>query len=161
VNAQPSAQREVLALYDAALPQVYGYLLHRCGSVPLAEDLTTDTFVAALETRNDITVGWLIRVARNKLVDHWRRVAREDRGLHVLAALPEGIEDPWEEQLDALRARAVLGQLSPVHQAALTLRYTDDLPVAEVAHLLDRTLHATEALLVRARAAFRREYGER
>jgi RNA polymerase sigma-70 factor (ECF subfamily) len=161
VSAQPSAQRDVLALYDTALPQVYGYLLHRCGSVPLAEDLTTETFVAALETSTEITVGWLIRVARNKLVDHWRRAAREDRGLHALAALPEETEDPWEQQLDALRAREVLARLSPVHQAALTLRYTDDLPVPEVAHHLDRTLHATEALLVRARAAFRREYGDR
>jgi RNA polymerase sigma-70 factor (ECF subfamily) len=30
--------------------------------------------------------------------------------------------------------------------------------VSEVAGLLDRSVHATEALLVRARAAFRRAY---
>jgi RNA polymerase sigma-70 factor (ECF subfamily) len=42
----------------------------------------------------------------------------------------------------------------------LTLRYLDDLPVGEVADILDRTLHATEALLARARAAFRRAYSE-
>jgi RNA polymerase sigma-70 factor (ECF subfamily) len=30
--------------------------------------------------------------------------------------------------------------------------------VADVARVLDRTVHATEALLVRARAAFRRAY---
>ena len=52
----------------------------------------------------------------------------------------------------------MLEQLGPHHRAALTLRYVDDLPVAEVATLLDRTLHATEALLVRARSAFRRAY---
>jgi RNA polymerase sigma-70 factor (ECF subfamily) len=40
------------------------------------------------------------------------------------------------------------------------LRYLDGLPVADVAIHLDRTVHATEALLVRARAAFRRAYGE-
>ena len=44
------------------------------------------------------------------------------------------------------------------HRAALTLRYLDGLPVPEVARHLDRTVHATEALLVRARAAFRRIY---
>jgi RNA polymerase sigma-70 factor (ECF subfamily) len=38
------------------------------------------------------------------------------------------------------------------------LRYLDGLPVPEVARHLDRTVHATEALLVRARAAFRRIY---
>jgi RNA polymerase sigma-70 factor (ECF subfamily) len=44
------------------------------------------------------------------------------------------------------------------HRAALTLRYVDGLSVAEVARALGRTVHATEALLVRARAAFRRTY---
>ena len=52
----------------------------------------------------------------------------------------------------------MLDRLVPAHRAALTLRYLDDLPVPQVAALLDRTLHATEALLVRARAAFRRAY---
>ena len=42
--------------------------------------------------------------------------------------------------------------------SALTLRYLDGLSVPEVADELDRTVHATEALLVRARAAFRRAY---
>ena len=52
----------------------------------------------------------------------------------------------------------MLDELSPAHRAALTLRYLDDLPVPQVAALLDRTLHATEALLVRARNAFRSRY---
>ena len=58
------------------------------------------------------------------------------------------------------RSRCSTGS-APPHRAALTLRYLDDLPVPEVAALLGRTLHATEALLVRARAAFRRAYEPR
>lgn len=38
---------ELLALYDRALPQVYGYLLARCGRVAVAEDLTAETMLAA------------------------------------------------------------------------------------------------------------------
>ena len=67
-------------------------------------------------------------------------------------------EDPWDAQLDVAHARAVLAQLAPHHRVALTLRYLDGLSVPEVAAELERTLHATEALLVRARAAFRRAY---
>ena len=155
----------VLELYDAALPHVYGYLLSRCGRVALAEDLTAETFLAAVDAlgKDDppvLSVPWVLGVARHKLVDHWRRQARDDRSLRALAddAPPE--EDPWDVQLDVARARATLDRLGPHHRAALTLRYLDDLPVAEVAALLERTLHATEALLVRARTAFRRAYGE-
>lgn len=153
----------LVALYDRALPQVYGYLLSRCGRVALAEDLTSETFMAAADTarrdaRAAVSVGWLIGVARHKLVDHWRRQAREERGLRAVAGDEVEPEDPWDVRLDALRARQTLEQLAPHHRAALTLRYLDDLPVPQVADVLDRSLHATEALLVRARTAFRRAY---
>jgi RNA polymerase sigma-70 factor (ECF subfamily) len=51
-------------------------------------------------------------------------------------------------------------QLSGPQRTALTLRYLDGLSVPEVAQHLDRSVHATETLLVRARAALRRVYEE-
>jgi RNA polymerase sigma-70 factor (ECF subfamily) len=157
---------DLLALYDSALPQVYGYLLRRCGRTALAEDLAAETFLAAVDAvRQDhpppLSTGWLIGTARHKLVDHWRRQAREERSLSAVAEDATGQAaalDPWDTKLDSLRAHETLELLAPQHRAALTLRYLDDLPVAEVADALDRTLHATEALLVRARTAFRRAY---
>jgi RNA polymerase sigma-70 factor (ECF subfamily) len=106
-------------------------------------------------------VAWLIGVARHKLADHWRRAAREQRNLQAVSEDPierPGVEDPWDAHLDAMRAEQTLAALAPQHRLALTLRYVDDLPVAEVATVIGRTLHATEALLVRARAAFRAHY---
>ena len=97
-------------------------------------------------------------MARHKLADHWRRAEREQRGLRLAGGEPAGVDDPWETAVDRIQAREVLGQLGAHHRAALTLRYLDGLPVPEVARHLDRTVHATEALLVRARAAFRRVY---
>ena len=160
-----------LDLYDRALPQVYGYLLSRCGEWSVAEDLTAETFLAAVDAvrgvrggpaPSPLSTGWLIGVARHKLSDHWRRLAREERTLRAVAAEPgPGPADPWEETLDAVTAREVLGRLGPHHRAALTLRYVDDLPVPEVAAILGRTVHATEALLVRARSAFRAAYANK
>lgn len=153
----------LLAAYDDALPHVYGYLLSRCGRVALAEDLTSETFLAAASaaSRGQPTTGvstaWLVGVARHKLADHWRRLAREERGLES-AGEGQRHEDPWEAELDAIRARSVLEKLVPSYRAALTLRYLDDLPVPEIADLLHRTVHSTEGLLVRARSAFRRAY---
>ena len=85
-------------------------------------------------------------------------VEREQRGLRLLDGEPARADDPWETLIDRIRAREVLDRLGAHHRAALTLRYLDGLPVPDVARHLDRTVHATEALLVRARAAFRRIY---
>lgn len=153
----------VLALYDLALPQVHGYLLSRCRDSQLAEDLTADTFLAAVSAVRrgavpDLTVAWLITVARNKLVDHWRRLEREERKLRLVHDEGDDVDDPWDAAVDAGVAHGVLATLGAHHRSALTLRYLDGLPVPEVADALGRTVHATEALLVRAKGAFRRSY---
>jgi RNA polymerase sigma-70 factor, ECF subfamily len=163
-KVRPDTGAALLDLYDAALPQVYGYLLARCGRRALAEDLTAETFLAAVaacrrQPSPVMSTGWLVGIARHKLVDHWRASEREDRGLRAVAAEPD--LDPWDGHLDALLAHEVLAAPTVPHRAALTLRYLDGLPVREVARTLDRTVHATEALLTRARAAFRRTYAAR
>jgi RNA polymerase sigma-70 factor (ECF subfamily) len=161
---QPAADQgtALLAMYDRALPQVFGYLRPRVGSETTAEDLTAETFLAAvqaIERRSvpDLTVAWLIGVARHKLVDHWRREAREARQLR---ALPDEsvVVDDVDARFERARTHEVLEELGAHHRAALTLRYLDGLSVPEVARHLDRTVHATEALLVRARNAFRVAY---
>jgi RNA polymerase sigma-70 factor, ECF subfamily len=157
------SSHRLLTLYDLALPDVYGYLLRRCGSVAVAEDLTSETFTAAAMAGqrtglSEMTTAWLIGVARNKLVDHWRRLEREQRVLSAVGGSGEELEDDWDIRLDALVAHDVLATLAPQHRGALTLRYLDGLPVAEVARHLGRTLGATEVLLVRAKRAFRDQY---
>ena len=156
----------VAAIYHRALPRVYGYLLSRCGDVSLAEDLAAETFMAAVDgaakpDAPSITVGWLVGVARHKLADHWRRSIREERSYAVASAgAGDALDDPWDEWLDTEAAYAALRCLPVPQRAALTLRYLDGLPVAEVAAHLGRSVHATETLLVRSRAALRTVYLE-
>lgn len=152
-----------LTFYDDALPQVYGYLSARCGNQAVAEDLTAETFLAAVDAVRKaqppaMSRAWIMGVARHKLVDHWRRQVREGRRLELLAGSAPDAGDSWDARLDAVVVRRCLDQLAAQHRAALMLRYLDDLPVAEVASLLGRSVHATEALLVRARTAFRHAY---
>jgi RNA polymerase sigma-70 factor, ECF subfamily len=157
------APRALLALYDEALPVVYGYFVRRCGDRGTAEDLTSETFLAAMDAaRRDAssttTVPWLIGVARHKLADHYRR--RHDRFTTPMAELPEPMEsaDDWDAELGRIVAESVLARLSEQHRTVLALRYMDDCTVGECAELIGRTVHATEALLVRARRAFRAHY---
>ncbi|NDK89206.1 RNA polymerase sigma factor [Gordonia desulfuricans] len=155
----------LLDVYDDALPAVFGYVYRRCPDRRVAEDVTSETFLAALDTvRRDPTltpgVAWLIGVARHKLADHWRRVQRTPEPVDELPdPPPDG--DEWDIHLDRILAHHTLAQLTPVHRAVLTLRYVDDLPVAECAAALDRGVGATEALLTRAKRAFRAAYPDR
>jgi RNA polymerase sigma-70 factor (ECF subfamily) len=155
----------VVAIYRRALPQVYGYLLPRCGSASVAEDLASETFLAAVAASRqgnltEVSVAWLVGVARHKLVDHWRRVEREQRSLASAEPQLVDLDDPWDEWLDTEAAYAALAQLPIPQRAALTLRYLDGLRVADVAEHLGRSVHATETLLARSRAALRRQYQE-
>ena len=107
-----------------------------------------------------ISVPWLIGVARHKLADYYRR--RSDRFTVPVADLPEPVEpaDEWEAELNRIVAESVLARLPEHHRTVLALRYMDDRSVPECAELIGRTVHATEALLVRARRAFRSHYPE-
>ena len=157
--------RAIIDLYDRALPEVYSYFKLRCGDFAVAEDLTAETFLAACDAADreqlgDVTVAWLIGIARHKLIDHWRREARYERQLRAVAERAEAVDDPWDAQVDAATIERVLASLSTVNRLALTLRYLDGLTVPEVAALLGRTVAATDQVLARARTQFRRHYGE-
>jgi RNA polymerase sigma-70 factor (ECF subfamily) len=166
VSAEPDrsdAPHALLALYDAALPVVYGYFVRRCGDRGTAEDLTSETFLAAMDAARKenpppVAVPWLLGVARHKLADHYRR--RRDRFSEPVAELPEPVDDDWDAELDRMIAESVLARLSEPHRTVLVLRYMDNCSVPECAQLIGRTVHATEALLVRARRAFKQHYPE-
>lgn len=161
VRPEPDQRQALLALYGEALPVLYGYLIRRCGSAGVAEELTSEAFLAAVgqirrQRVTAVTLPWLIGIARHKLVDHWRRQEVEQRALALVEL--DDIEDHWDATLVSLDALATLANLAPHHRGALTLRYLDGLSVPEVADHLRRTVGATEVLLVRARRAFRAAY---
>jgi RNA polymerase sigma-70 factor, ECF subfamily len=159
----PDHAAALLELYDEAVDEVYRYLRARCGHRQLAEDLCADTFLAAVgqvqrRAVDEVTVAWLIGIARHKLIDHWRRMSRRPESPeHDVPDLPE-VGDAWGEVIDRHEVESVLSALGPHHRSALVLRYFDGLPVPQVAEFLGRTEHATEALLVRARRRFRATY---
>jgi RNA polymerase sigma-70 factor, ECF subfamily len=164
IGDQP-ALRDLLAVVDSELGNVFSFILRRCGDRELAEDLTSDVMVRAVrETKRAgsvVTPAWLTTVARNRLVDHWRSKAREDRRLGLAWSNPD--PDEWADDGAPLEPEVVnqaMRRLPPDHQAVLSLRYLDDLTVPDVAAALGRSLHATESLLARARRAFRTSYME-
>lgn len=154
--------RDFIALYRRSVRDVYSYYASRVGDRSTAEDLTQEVFIAGARrfaAGDEVDTAWLIAVARNKLVDHWRARSREERKLAIVYAAESRHDGPGAT-VDVGAATAALAELNPTYRAALVLRHVDDLSVAEVAAHLGRTLEATEQVLTRARTAFRLVYQE-
>ena len=104
-------------------------------------------YVAAVRNGEEIAhpAGWLQTVARNKLVDHLRR---KGRASHYLQR-----SEPADPVIHPSRTEveSILHRLPASQRTAMILRYLDDLPVAQVAALMGRSLRSTESLLGRAR----------
>lgn len=160
--------KEFRVFYDRALPQVYSYLINRCGGLrATAEDLTQETFEAAVKTiananGTTVSVAWLIGVARHKLLDHYRRTGREDRKLARFRERGSKREEllEWEGEGSRDKALAALDLLPASQRAAMVLRYLDDLSIPEIAKALHKSVHAVESLLARGRESFRHFYSE-
>lgn len=153
--------------YRRTLPRVYSYLLPRCANDgALAEELTQQTFIAAVERRSRYdgrsdTVTWLLGIARHKLADHFRIREREERRRMRLEIrqIEMGHGEVQKHELDDRSAIAdALSSLPTGQRAVLVFVVLDDLTVAEAARLLGRSPSATQSLLHRARDGFRRAY---
>lgn len=150
-------------MYETTLADVYGFLTLRVGGDrALAEDLTADTYAAAVHQYNagrsgEVTISWLITVARRRLIDHWRKQSTAARNIVRLAPEPVADSSDWVDR-DAVVA--ALSRLSEDQRAALVLRHVEGYGVSDVAELLGRTPKATESLLGRARTAFRTAFEE-
>lgn len=150
-------------LYLSELPIVFGFLRIRVGGdVALAEDLTALAFVAAAQQFQTgrgavVTRSWLLTVAKRRLIDHWRRLAVEERKAALLrpTTVAEDVSLSLSERELVERA---LSALTTTDQAALTMSHLDGMSVPEIAGVLGRGKRATESILRRARERFRVEY---
>jgi RNA polymerase sigma-70 factor, ECF subfamily len=152
---------DFVEVYERTVTAVYSYFASRVGERATAEDLTQDVFIVGasrVAAGEPVDIGWLIGVARHKLVDHWRAREREGRNLALVRSLEAASADVDGAWIEPGRAAVALEGLNSTYRAALVLRHVDGLSVPAVAGHLGRTVAATEQVLVRARAAFRSIY---
>jgi RNA polymerase sigma-70 factor (ECF subfamily) len=143
---------------------VLAYLCARLPSLPDAEDLLADVFVAALAqcaSGDPPGLGWLLTVARRRAADFYRRRhAAPDLPASFAAATSEG---PEEHALRAEELREVIARVArlPEEQRdALALRFAAGLRSPQIAAALGKREDATRALLSRALRRLRKELAE-
>jgi RNA polymerase sigma-70 factor (ECF subfamily) len=166
-------------LYQRYVDRVYSFIAFRVRDVGQAEDLTQEVFLQALrgldsfEWRGSMA-PWLLRIARNAIIDHWRRKAR--RPEQPWAALESEEEEGQRSRIERVAtddevghgmARAELSldrdrimeasrHLTELQQQVVALRFSASLSIKETAEVMGRSEGAIKNLQHHALKALRR-----
>lgn len=159
-------------LYQRFAPVLFAYLYRHTSSREDAEDLMLEVFLAALEYAGFAVLsvkeqeGWLWSVARNKMVDHYRRNARRP-GIQLDLVLDDLFErDEYAPEHVTLRReeyerlRATIKTLPELQQEVLRLRFANDLHCSEIATVLQKSEGAIRMLLSRTMKLLRTVYAK-
>ena len=165
-----------LALYQRHYKRVYVYHLARTGNEQDAQDLTSETFLAALDgitayrpERNQLSerseysfTAWLFGIAHHKLADFFHKRVPQS-SLEEVDERP--VADPSPEKASVRRSelrrvRQVLALLPEERADALSLRFFSDLSLAEVAQVMDKSEAAVKMLIYRGLQELRDRLGQ-
>lgn len=146
-------------LYDHYHRSVYRFLYYRVGSVPVAEDLTSDTFFRALRSMGSFRWqgkdfgAWLITIARNLSTDHFKASrTRLESPTEDMGTLDSETGGPEEEVLTLLSNESLLHAMEELpgeQRDCLVMRFLQGMSIAETAAALDRSAGATKQLQLR------------
>jgi RNA polymerase sigma-70 factor, ECF subfamily len=151
---------EVVAFYRRTVDDLYRYASRLTGNDRSSTDeLVQDTYLALIRRVKgkslDVDLGWLVVTCRHRYID---RLRSEQRRMNREAKASLAMTFATPTSGAAVDAVAVL----PADQrVAMVLHYVDDLPVAQVAKEMGRSVHAVESLLARGRNAVRTSLTER
>jgi RNA polymerase sigma factor (sigma-70 family) len=157
-------------LYQRFAPVLFATIYRQTSSREDAEDLLLEVFLAALEYPAFTAFNakeqesWLWSVARNKLIDHYRRNARR-AGVQLDLVVDDLYErDEYAPESVTLRReeyarlRSNIEQLPELQQELLRLRFANDLRCAEIAAVLQKNEGAVRMLLSRTMKFLRAIY---
>jgi RNA polymerase sigma-70 factor (ECF subfamily) len=163
-RAKQGDKQAIGELYRRHVDVIYRYVWARVREDTVAEDLTANVFLKALEALPTYEpsgkpfLAWLYRIAYARVVDHWRQEERRTE-VPLLETLPARQPQPdeiLEAEADWTRAMDMIAQLTDDQQDVLILRFIGEMSLNEVAETLGKTLGATKALQHRALAALAR-----
>lgn len=152
-------QPDFSAVYEEHVWTVYGFFGYRVRSRDDAEDLTQLTFERALrawgsyDERKASVRTWLMAIARNILVDHYRsdRSALQ-QPLDELAPGAEPVHEDFPGEVSDLSVdlSTALGELGEREREIVALRYGGDMSGPEIAEMTGLSLANVQQISSRA-----------
>jgi RNA polymerase sigma-70 factor (ECF subfamily) len=155
-RAQQQDQEAFADLYEAYFDKIYRYVVIKIGDRTEAEDMTQQIFLKALKSlssykwKNVPFSAWLYRIAHNQVVDHFRKSSRQQSCELTEAITPDDPDENPQHQTelkaDIEHLVKATRHLTSAQREVIALRFSSDLPVAEVARLMGKSEGAVKAL---------------
>jgi len=153
-------EKKFSKIYDQCIEKIYRFVFVKVSSQEVAEDITSKVFMRGWEVFKekaeeiDNPRAFLYQIARNLVIDHYRE---KGRAQIVSTDFTPNLADPRTNivekaivNADLAVVKNALKDLNEDNQNVIIWHYLDDLPIKEVAKLLDRSEEATRVLLHRA-----------
>jgi RNA polymerase sigma-70 factor (ECF subfamily) len=150
-----TAEKWFVELYQCCYERLVLTAYAMTNDLGAAEEITQEAFALAYGrqsrvARADSPEAWLRTVVVNLVRRRFRRRATLDRILRRQQAEPPPLPEPPGEHLDL---HAAIQGLGAEHRTVVVLHYLADLPVDEVAAVLNVPVGTVKSRLSRARAA--------
>jgi RNA polymerase sigma-70 factor (ECF subfamily) len=155
-------------IYDDYYTPVYQFIRFRTDEIQTAEDLAAEVFLKLVDAfhrgrspRQSLR-GWLFRVARNLLHDHYgrRRITETTLEDWLPAAVDEEPESAFIRSIRIEAAQAAIRQLTDEQQEVLILRFGQMLNLQETADIMGKPVNSIKQLQLRALRSLRRLLSE-
>lgn len=153
-------------LYDHYFPQIYRYVASRVRSQAVAEDITSEVFFKALRAIGRYRPSghpfsaWLYQIAVNAITDHYRSHKRTEDSLEDRPELVAGgtpVDDQVAQRMGVAQIWQVIEALPEQQRIAMTLKYAEDLALADIGRIMGKSEGAVKLLVFRGTATVRAE----
>ncbi|SHN81773.1 RNA polymerase sigma-70 factor, ECF subfamily [Desulfitobacterium chlororespirans DSM 11544] len=159
-------------MYIELREPIFGYLLRLSGEYDLAEELTQETFLRALQAlpkfRNESSLKtWLYAIARNTYLS---KMSKERPKGIVLTSFAEVFMESGESHMDpaeqllrkeqSLSIKRTIYNLPETYRTVIILREFEELSYGEIAKILGKTENWVRVTFYRAKQKLKEAYAD-
>jgi len=161
-------------LYNKLVRKVFGFCMSRLSNRAIAEDLTQEIFLKLVnglhtfDPNKGSFVTWFWQLARNTLIDHFRKpreasfidIENEEEGSSIESLAVHDPHPTLEARLAMQDLHRTLEKFSDDEKELFTLRFLADLSYQEISVLLDRPEGALRVATVRLKKKIKKDFEE-
>ncbi len=146
-------------IYDQYIEKIYRFVYLKVDSQDTAEDITSKVFMKGWEAYQnkagaiDNPSAFLYQIARNAVVDYYRERGRTNTvSSEILAEIADSgdnVHDKAVLSADISAIKVSIKKLKPEHQDIIMWHYLEDMPIAEIAKLVDKPAGTVRVMLHR------------